>query len=78
MRLPVIITKINNKLNKIKSSTKKWPDTLINLTRHGEVKITRTHIGLTTHLMCRKPKPMYEMYLCELSVKHIFLECPTS
>lgn len=37
----------NNKFNQIKPLTKKWPDSLINRTRHKKVIVTRMHIGHT-------------------------------
>ncbi|VVC36543.1 Hypothetical protein CINCED_3A011034 [Cinara cedri] len=55
-------------------------DPLIKLTRHEKIMITRVRIEHTklihSHLMRKELKPRCETCLNELSVKHIFLECP--
>ena len=74
-------TNENNKLKQIKCTTKKWQDPPIKLSRHEEIMITRVRIGHTrlthSHLMCKEPEPRCETCQSELTVKHIFLECPT-
>ncbi|KAF0684427.1 RNase H domain-containing protein [Aphis craccivora] len=71
----------NNKLRQIKPITKKWPDPPVKLTRHEEIMIPRLRIGRTrithSYLMRRELKPRCETCNCELTVNHIFLECPT-
>jgi ribonuclease HI len=71
----------NNKLRQIKPLIKKWPDSPVKLTRHEETMIARVRIGHTrithSHLMRKEPKPRCETCNYELTVNHIFLECPT-
>jgi len=71
----------NNKLRQIKPLIKKWPDPPAKLTRHEETMVTRVRIGHTrithSYLMRRELKPRCETCNCELTVNHIFLECPT-
>ncbi|XP_025190911.1 uncharacterized protein LOC112591338 [Melanaphis sacchari] len=71
----------NNKLRQIKPLTKKWPDPPVKLTRHEETMIAKVRIGHTrithSYLMSRELKPRCETCNCELTVNHIFLECPT-
>ncbi|KAL4104062.1 hypothetical protein QTP88_019375 [Uroleucon formosanum] len=71
----------NNKLRQIKPLTKKWPDPPVKLTRHEETMIARVRIGHTrithSYLMRRELKPRCKTCNCELTVNHIFLECPT-
>jgi len=73
-------TNQNNKLRQIKPLIKKWPDPPAKLTRHEETIVTRVRIGHTrithSYLMCKESKPRCETCKCELTVSHIFLECP--
>jgi len=74
-------TNQNNKFRQIKPSTTKWPDPLVKLTRHEETMVTRVRIGHTrithSHLMCKEPESRCETCNCELTVKHLILECPS-
>ncbi|XP_060861790.1 uncharacterized protein LOC132938796 [Metopolophium dirhodum] len=73
-------TNQNNKFRHIKPSTIKWPDPPVKLTRHEETMVTRVRIGHTriihSYLMRKELKPMCETCNSELTVHHIFLECP--
>jgi hypothetical protein len=74
-------TNQNNKLKQIKTSTKKWSVPLAKLTRHEETMVTRVRIGHTrithSYLMRKELKSRCETCNCELTVKHIFLDCST-
>ena len=71
----------SNKLKEIKDTTQSWSSSS-QIIRRNEVVLTRLRIGHTRlthgHLMCNphNPVPLCEQCHVQLSVKHIFSECP--